>query len=161
VRTATPLTAWANDVTTVASGTGVELPSAIVGEHYHVCNDGANSLLVYPTPGGQIDNGQNNAVAVPVAQCSTYFAFSSNSLRTVAAFSGGSLQPAFYVAPTGSDSNAGTLAAPFATLDKCRVAMEGSTIQTCYIRAGTYNLSSAGTCNVSDSGTTCTQSNLG
>jgi hypothetical protein len=53
--------------------------------------------------------------------------------------------PAFYVATNGSDSNAGTLAAPFATLGKCQTAMQNSsTIKTCYIRAGTYNLTNAG-----------------
>jgi hypothetical protein len=52
---------------------------------------------------------------------------------------------AFYVATTGKDSNAGTLAAPFATLTKCQSAMQGSsTVKTCYIRAGTYKPASAG-----------------
>jgi hypothetical protein len=46
---------------------------------------------------------------------------------------------AFFVATNGSDSNAGTLAAPFATLGKCQAAMQSSsTIKTCYIRSGTY-----------------------
>jgi len=54
--------------------------------------------------------------------------------------------PAFFVATTGNDSNAGTLAAPFATLGKCQTAMQGSgTTKTCYIRAGTYTPASAGT----------------
>jgi hypothetical protein len=49
------------------------------------------------------------------------------------------LPPGFYVATTGSDSNAGTLAAPFATLGKCKRAMRGrGTAKTCYIRAGSY-----------------------
>ena len=55
------------------------------------------------------------------------------------------LVPAFYVATNGSDSNAGTLASPFATLGKCQTAMEGSSsIKTCYIRAGTYQPASPG-----------------
>jgi MYXO-CTERM domain-containing protein len=42
----------------------------------------------------------------------------------------------YYVATTGSDSNAGTMAAPFATLQKgVNVAVAGDTV---YIRAGTY-----------------------
>ena len=46
---------------------------------------------------------------------------------------------AFYVSTTGNDSNAGTLAAPFATLHQCKTAMEGSgTKKTCYIRGGSY-----------------------
>lgn len=52
---------------------------------------------------------------------------------------------AFYVATNGSDSNAGTLAAPFATLGKCQSAMQvSSTVKTCYIRAGTYTPASTG-----------------
>jgi hypothetical protein len=45
---------------------------------------------------------------------------------------------AFYVATNGSDSNPGTVTAPFATLGKCQAAMRGSSTKTCYIRAGTY-----------------------
>ncbi len=53
--------------------------------------------------------------------------------------------PAFYVATSGSDSNPGTLAAPFATLGKCQNAMQNSgTIKTCYIRAGTYHPTASG-----------------
>ena len=44
----------------------------------------------------------------------------------------------YYVAPTGSDSAAGTLAAPFATLQKgADVAVAGDTV---YIRGGTYEI---------------------
>jgi len=49
------------------------------------------------------------------------------------------IAPAFYVATNGNDSNVGTLAAPFATLHQCKLAMEGSaTNKTCYIRSGSY-----------------------
>lgn len=55
--------------------------------------------------------------------------------------------PAFYVATTGSDTNAGTLAAPFLTLEKAQSAMEASsTKKTVYIRAGNYTLSSHANC---------------
>jgi hypothetical protein len=55
-----------------------------------------------------------------------------------------SIVAAFYVATNGSDSNAGTLASPFATLTRCQTAMRNSsTIKTCYIRSGTYPLSSS------------------
>lgn len=51
-----------------------------------------------------------------------------------------SLAPAFYIATGGSDSNPGTLAAPFATLTAARTAMRNSsTKKTTYIRAGTYS----------------------
>jgi len=46
---------------------------------------------------------------------------------------------AFYVSPSGSDSNAGTLEAPFATLAHAQSAMQASgTTKTAYVRAGTY-----------------------
>jgi hypothetical protein len=46
----------------------------------------------------------------------------------------------YYVAPTGSDSNAGSLAAPFASLQKGNdVAEAGDTV---WLRGGTYRLSS-------------------
>ena len=52
---------------------------------------------------------------------------------------------AFYVAPNGKDSNPGTLASPFATLQACQAAMRNSSsIKTCYIRAGTYTGSGVG-----------------
>jgi hypothetical protein len=47
--------------------------------------------------------------------------------------------PAFYVAVTGNDDNAGTLEAPFLTFEKAREAMRVSkSIKTTYIRGGTY-----------------------
>ena len=46
---------------------------------------------------------------------------------------------AFYVAANGSDSNPGTLAAPFATLGHARAAMEHSATKITYFRAGTYH----------------------
>lgn len=52
---------------------------------------------------------------------------------------GGALAPGFYVATTGNDSNAGTLASPFATLTRCQTAMQASgTVKTCYVRGGSY-----------------------
>jgi hypothetical protein len=55
--------------------------------------------------------------------------------------------PAFYVSTSGSDSDAGTVAAPFATLAKAQAAMQASsTIKTTYLRAGSYKLSSISSC---------------
>lgn len=42
----------------------------------------------------------------------------------------------FYVAITGNDSNAGTLASPFRTIQKCASVVTAG--KTCWIRAGTY-----------------------
>jgi MYXO-CTERM domain-containing protein len=49
----------------------------------------------------------------------------------------------YYVATTGSDSNAGTMAAPFATLQKgINTAVAGDTV---YIRGGTYSITTPAT----------------
>jgi Right handed beta helix region len=49
--------------------------------------------------------------------------------------------PAFYVSTTGNDSNAGTLASPFATLAAAQTAMQNSgTVKTTYVLAGSYTL---------------------
>ncbi|HVU37217.1 MAG TPA: right-handed parallel beta-helix repeat-containing protein [Opitutales bacterium] len=47
----------------------------------------------------------------------------------------------FYVAPTGSDTNAGTLAAPFATISRAQSAASAG--DTVYLRGGTYTLANA------------------
>jgi hypothetical protein len=49
--TATPLTGSINTVSTVASGTGVNLPASYGGLAITVINSGANALLVYPAQG--------------------------------------------------------------------------------------------------------------
>lgn len=49
--TATQLVAAMNNVTTVASGTGVNLPASSAGLSIVVQNNGANALLVYPFQG--------------------------------------------------------------------------------------------------------------
>jgi hypothetical protein len=50
------LAANVNQVATVAAGTGVRLPNqSFYGGDFTVINDGANTLKVYPTTGGNID----------------------------------------------------------------------------------------------------------
>lgn len=61
--TAAPLTSDINIVGTVASGTGVILTSS-PPFHQRVANRGANSLLVYPNSGAQIENYGTNAGAL-------------------------------------------------------------------------------------------------
>lgn len=60
---------------------------------------------------------------------------------------------AFYVSPSGNDSNAGTLAAPFLTLGKAQTSMRASAIKTTYLRSGTYS-STALALSSSDNGET-------
>lgn len=63
----------------------------------------------------------------------------------------------FYVSPSGSDSNPGTLAAPFQTVDKARLAVRGisggmaSDIRV-YLRGGTYVLGGTLSFDPGDSG---------
>lgn len=53
--------------------------------------------------------------------------------------SGALISPAFFVSTAGNDANAGTAAAPFATLEAARTAMRATTTtKTTYIRGGTY-----------------------
>jgi hypothetical protein len=66
------------------------------------------------------------------------------------------LPPGFYVATNGNDSNPGTLAQPFATLGKCQTAMQMSVNKTCFIRGGTYSMSSGLTLGSQDKGETWT-----
>ena len=56
---------------------------------------------------------------------------------------GNARAPDYYVATTGSDSNAGTMASPFATLQKgVNTAVAGDTV---YIRGGTYSITTPAT----------------
>ena len=69
---------------------------------------------------------------------------SSSLIAMAALFAAGSAQATdYYVATTGSDSNAGTMAAPFATLQKgVSTAVAGDTV---YIRGGTYDITTPAT----------------
>jgi hypothetical protein len=62
--------------------------------------------------------------------------------------------PGFYMSPTGNDSNAGTIDAPFATLARAQQAMENSSIKATYVEAGTYHLSSSLHLTAADNGET-------
>jgi hypothetical protein len=56
------LSATNSQFTTVASGTGCIAPSYMQpGDYFRVFNNGANTLLVYPTSGAAINNGSTNA----------------------------------------------------------------------------------------------------
>lgn len=48
IATATDITASINVVTTAAASTGVQLPSAQIGDEVEILNLGANALTVYP-----------------------------------------------------------------------------------------------------------------
>jgi hypothetical protein len=62
--TATAITAVTNNVTTVASGTGVILPIPYAGDEVVVVNNGANTLNVYPQSGSTISDLATNTPSV-------------------------------------------------------------------------------------------------
>ena len=65
------------------------------------------------------------------------------------------LAPGFYVSPSGSDSSAGTLAAPFASLEAAQKAMQASsTVKVTYLRAGSYARTAPLTLSSADAGET-------
>jgi hypothetical protein len=59
--TATALTKEMNIVSTVSSGQGVVLPTAVAGMMLTITNTSANSLLVYPASGAAINSLASNA----------------------------------------------------------------------------------------------------
>ena len=73
------------------------------------------------------------------ARSLTFLGFSlSLAMLTTALAAGNARATDYYVATTGSDSNAGTMAAPWATLQKgINTAVAGDTV---YIRGGTYRV---------------------
>jgi hypothetical protein len=58
--TATAITTEINTVSTVASGAGVRLPTAVAGMVVTITNLAANTLLVYPHTSGDINGGAAN-----------------------------------------------------------------------------------------------------
>lgn len=81
--TATALTADINVVTTVGSGAGVKLPTAVTGMKITVFSDGANNLAVYPATGGKIDAlAANTAVTLTSTKRCDFIALSSTAWKS-------------------------------------------------------------------------------
>jgi hypothetical protein len=77
----------------------------------------------------------------------------TSGVTTASCSAAPTLVSAFYVSPSGSDSNNGTTAStPFATLAQAQKAMQGSSIKTTYLMGGTYQLSSTLALSDKDSG---------
>jgi hypothetical protein len=72
---ATVLSTTINMVTTVASGTGVRLPSATAGDIVIIKNKGANTLSIYPPTGGTVDTLGANVAASLVTLTSLIFIY--------------------------------------------------------------------------------------
>ncbi len=83
--TATALTKSFNVVTTVASNTGVALPTpGAAGYIITIINKGANTLNIYPASGGTIDSASlNAAVTLLVGSIATFQASTTTQWRTV------------------------------------------------------------------------------
>lgn len=82
--TATALTKSFNEVTTVASGQGVALPTPEAGEMLLIANQGANSLNVYPASGCSINNLSVNApISIAVDTRILFFALTSTKWYTI------------------------------------------------------------------------------
>jgi IPT/TIG domain len=134
--TATPtVTSISPNVGTTAGGTSV----AITGTNF----TGTTAVSFGGTAAASFTvNNATSITATSAAGTGTVDITVTNPSGTSATSSADQfffIAPGFYVATNGSDSNAGTLAAPFATLGKCQTAMQGGSVKTCYIRAGTYN----------------------
>src|SRR4051812_28750805 len=87
------------------------------------------------------------AASVAVASVPGLFDLFSNTSSVALAAPSLVTQASYYVSPTGSDSNAGTLAAPFLTIEKARQVVD--TINSSmtgdifvYLRGGTYRITS-------------------
>ena len=84
--TATALTKEINVVSTVASGAGVVLPTAVAGMVLIVNNTNANTLNVYPATGGVVNSGSTNAAySHPAGASIQYYATSGTQWYTVGA----------------------------------------------------------------------------
>jgi Right handed beta helix region/Calx-beta domain len=77
---------------------------------------------------------------------------SSSSGGSTSSSSSGATGPAFYVSPSGNDGNAGSVGAPFKTLNKAQSAMRSSSTKITYVRAGTYSVTATLALTTADDG---------
>ena len=70
---ATAITKQINVVSTVASGSGVILPTAVAGMTLYITNTTANSLLVYPASGGVINSLATNTALTQAANSTIHY----------------------------------------------------------------------------------------
>jgi hypothetical protein len=84
--TATALTKEISVVSTVATGAGVVLPTAVAGMVLIINNTSANTLNVYPASGGAVNSGSTNAAYSHTSGASIqYYATSGTQWYTVGA----------------------------------------------------------------------------
>lgn len=116
-----------NEITTVASSTGVILPAPRQpGTSITIANQGLNTLAIYPQLGGSIDNGSTNAsVSLGAGKLTTFEASSLTNWYTTAttASGGGTVSSVTFTGdgtvlsstPSSAVTASGTLMAALAT----------------------------------------------
>ena len=77
--TGTALASTINIVSTVASGAGVVLPTAVAGMTVYITNTSANSLLVYPASGATINELSTNAALTQVTKATLHYVAASST----------------------------------------------------------------------------------
>ena len=77
--TGTVLGNTVNIVTTVASGAGVVLPTAVAGMTIYITNTSANSLLVYPATGAAINELSTNVALSQVTKATIHYVAASST----------------------------------------------------------------------------------
>ncbi len=150
------LTHWVQGTTTASFGSNVTVNSLTVNS--------ATSATASITVGPQSAVGARNVTLTTGAEIATLTSgFTVNAAQSPTSIT-------FYIAPNGSDSWSGTLAAPnpantdgpFATFDHARASVQsiikaGWSLLTVQFRAGTYFLSATQMFTAADSGSATTQ----
>jgi hypothetical protein len=77
--TGTALANTVNIVSTVSSGNGVVLPTAIAGMTIYITNTSANSLLVYPATGATINELATNAALTQLTKATVHYVAASST----------------------------------------------------------------------------------
>lgn len=74
------LTSWLNEVATVANANDtVTLPAAVAGKEVVVCNNGANTLQIFPASGDNLGAGLNTATTLAAGSNVTYVAYDATT----------------------------------------------------------------------------------
>lgn len=115
--TSAQLNTGINVITTAAAGSGVLLPTNVIGTTVIVVNNGANPVNVFPAPGDSINGASaNTAYVLPVGQLTTFWGTSATNWYTNTS-STSSLSPVYpqvtgITAHAGGGQSGGVLLAP-------------------------------------------------
>lgn len=81
---ATALTTEINQVSTVATDTGVRLPTAVAGQKCSIQNDGANTLKIWPTSGDDLGAGVNTNTTLAAGASVEFHSYDSTNWFSLA-----------------------------------------------------------------------------